>query len=344
MKKILYLIISLTLLSACDVHEWPEAPEFVKLHLRLNYETDMVEWNHTYDNSTISEQGLGATYDNSQDSGIMRYIIRTYPMTKSSQEFVQEFVLTKDVVDGYNHNVTLDILPGNYNIKVWADLVESKDNEYPYDATSFAQIKLLGSHKGSTNYRDAFRGSKDVSLELSIDARQPDTLDIVRQRPVAKFEFVTTDVVKFIGKEATRIANQAGGNATQSIDIEDYKVVFYYVGFMPNTYSIITDKPVDSATGVMFESSMKMLSDTEAQVGFDYVFANNNESAVTVQIGVYDSVGEQLSLTEPIEVPVKRSHHTILKGMFLMSDAAGGVAINPNYDGNHNIVFGEIGD
>ena len=337
MKKILYLIISisLTLFSACDVHEWPEAPEFVKLNLRLNYETDMVEWNHLYDNSSISEQGLGATYDNTQSSGTMRYIIRTYPVTKSTQEFVQEFVLTKDVTEGYNHNVTLDILPGDYNIKVWADLVEPNEEEYHHDATSFAQIKLLGSHKGSTNYRDAFRGSKDVSLKSSIDVRQPDTLDIVMQRPLAKFEFITTDVMKFIGKENTRKATQIA----QSVDVEDYKVVFYYVGFMPSVYSLITDKPVDSSTGVMFESSMKMLSESEAQIGFDYVFANNNDSAVTLQIGVYDSAGEQLSLTEPIEVPLRRSHHTILKGMFLMSDAAGGVAINPDYDGNHNIVF-----
>ena len=337
MKKILYLIISisLTLFSACDVHEWPEAPEFVKLNLRLNYETDMVEWNHLYDNSSISEQGLGATYDNTQNSGTMRYIIRTYPVTKSTQEFVQEFVLTKDVTEGYNHNVTLDILPGDYNIKVWADLVEPNEEEYHHDATSFAQIKLLGSHKGSTNYRDAFRGSKDVSLKSSIDVRQPDTLDIVMQRPLAKFEFITTDVMKFIGKENTRKANQTA----QSVDVEDYKVVFYYVGFMPSVYSLIADKPVDSSTGVMFESSMKMLSESEAQIGFDYVFANNNDSAVTLQIGVYDSAGEQLSLTEPIEVPLRRSHHTILKGMFLMSDAAGGVAINPDYDGNHNIVF-----
>lgn len=341
MKKILYLIISisLTLFSACDVHEWPEAPEFVKLNLRLNYETDMVEWNHLYDNSSISEQGLGATYDNTQNSGTMRYIIRTYPVTKSTQEFVQEFVLTKDVTEGYNHNVTLDILPGDYNIKVWADLVEPNEEEYHHDATSFAQIKLLGSHKGSTNYRDAFRGSKDVSLKSSIDVRQPDTLDIVMQRPLAKFELVTTDVMKFIGKESTRIASLMGDNAVQSVDVEDYRVVFYYVGFMPNVYSILTDKPVDSSTGVMFESSMKMVSDSEAQIGFDYVFVNDNQSAVTVQIGVYDGAGEQLSLTEPIEVPLKRSHHTILKGEFLMSDASGGVAINPDYEGNHNIVF-----
>ena len=84
---------------------------------------------------------------------------------------------------------------------------------------------------------------------------------------------------------------------------------------------------------------MQRLSDTEAKIGFDYLFVGHEQAAVMVQIGVYDSAGEQLSLTEPIEVPIKRNHHTIMKGMFLMSDAEGGVAINPDFNGNHNLVI-----
>ena len=78
MRKILYLIICLPLLllSACDVHEWPETPEFVKMHLRLNYETDMTEWEHLYDGAEVIEQGYGETYDNHRDYGKIRYIIR----------------------------------------------------------------------------------------------------------------------------------------------------------------------------------------------------------------------------------------------------------------------------
>ena len=58
MRKILYLIICLPilLLSACDVHELPETQEFVKMHLRLNYETDMTEWEHLYDGAEVIEQ------------------------------------------------------------------------------------------------------------------------------------------------------------------------------------------------------------------------------------------------------------------------------------------------
>lgn len=352
MRKILYYVIciQLLLLSACDVHEWPDRPEYAKLHIRLNYETDMTEWKHLYSGKTVIEQGLGETYDNHQKYGEIRYVIRTYPVSdkqRTMQDYTQEFIFTKDIANGYDQQVTLDILPGNYNVMVWSDIVETDDNAHFYNANNFAEIKLQGDHKGNTNYRDAFRGTGNVSLVADVVERLPDTLDITMQRPLAKFEFITNDVEEFIDKEATRIAsktNDAVGEALNetfsgTVNIEDYKVVFYYVGFMPDTYSMNTDKPVDSSTGVIFESTLKKLKESEATMGFDYVFVNGKRSVVTVRVGIYDNEGTQLSLTEPIDVPLKRSHHTILTGMFLMSNAAGGVTIDPGYDGDHNLIF-----
>lgn len=352
MKKILGLIMCLQLLflTACDVHEWPETPEFVKLHLRLNYETDMTKWHHIYDGSSVIEVGLGETYDNHQEYGEIRYIIRTYPVSekqRTAQNCTQEFVFTKDIAEGYDHEVTLDVLPGNYDIMVWSDLVETSGDTHFHNAGNFAGIMLQGDHKGNTDHRDAFRGSNNITLVADVVERPPYTLEIAMQRPLAKFEFVTNDIGKFIDRESARIAYQANGTnlssaddtPTRSINIEDYKVVFHYVGFMPHSYSIYTDKPVDSSTGVMFESTLKELSDSEASIGFDYVFVNGIESAITVKIGIYDNNGTLLSLSESIEVPLKRSHHTILTGMFLMSEASGGVTINPDFDGDYNLIF-----
>ena len=126
---------------------------------------------------------------------------------------------------------------------------------------------------------------------------------------------------------------------TKVVDLNDYKVVFHYVGFMPDAYSIYTDEPVDSSTGVIFESGLKTLTESEATLGFDYVFSYSSESVVSVQIGIYDNEGTQISLTAPINIPLKRSHHTIMTGSFLMSQTSGGVSINPEYDGDHNLIF-----
>ena len=352
MKKLIYLMICmpLWLLTACDVHEWPDTPEFVKLHLRLDYETDMTVWEHLYDGESVMEQGLGETYDNHHALGKIRYIVRTFPISeknRSKQEYTQEFTFTKDISEGYDHEVTLDLLPGDYNILVWSDLVKSANDVPFYDAKNFAEIRLQGEHHPNTDYRDAFRGTNKISLVADIMERLPDTLDIKMQRPLAKFELITNDVLEFVDKESTRVASKAnGGKAvtdndppSRVINLEDYRIVFYYVGFMPDAYSIYTDKPVDSSTGVFFESTLKKLTESEATLGFDYMMVNGKKSMVTLKIGVFDNEDLQLSMSEPIEVPLQRSHHTVIRGMFLMSEASGGVSINPDYDGEFNLII-----
>lgn len=351
MKKLLYLIICLPMMffASCDVHEWPDTPEFEKLHLRLIYETSITEWRHQSDGVTVVEHGLGETYDNRLDHGKIRYIIRTYPVSgkySKAQDYTQEFVFVKNISEGYDHEVMLDVIPGNYNVMVWSDFVETSDDSYFYNADDFAEIVLSGDHKGNTDHRDAFRGSNNITIASDIMDNAPYTLDIVMQRPLAKYEFITTDVVEFLKKEAVRLEltnnSESSSNndvPTRVVNIEDYKVVFYYSGFMPNAYNIHLDKPVDSVLGVKFESSLKQLSETEASMGFDYMLVNGAESAVMLQIGLYSADDIQLSLTEPIKVPLKRNHHTIIDGSFMMQEASGGIVINPDFDGNHNIVI-----
>lgn len=350
-KLFLHLIIyvPLLLLTACDVHEWPDTPENVTFRLKLRYEKEMTVWEHLYDGTEVTEQGLGDTYDNGREHGKMRYIIRAYPLTekqRSAQKYTQEFVFTKDITEGYDHEATLDLAAGDYRIMVWSDLVENDDVDPYHDAGDFAEITLQGDHRGNNDYRDAFRGTGDISLTADVAEYVPGTLEITMQRPLAKFEFITNDLAEFIQKEGLRIAEKNGGAKSASendpatrVNVEDYKVAFHYVGFMPCAYSMLTDKPVDSSTGVMFQSDLKQLNDREASLGFDYVFVNGTESAVTVQVGLYDKEGARLSLTEPIRVPLRRNHHTVLRGKFLMSEASGGVTINPDFDGDHNLIF-----
>ena len=350
-RLFLHLIIymPLVLLTACDVHEWPDTPENVTFRLKLRYERDMTVWEHLYDGTEVTEQGLGDTYDNGREHGKMRYIIRAYPLTEKqrpAQKYTREFVFTKDITEGYDHETTLDLAAGDYRIMVWSDLVENDDVDPYHDAGDFAEITLQGDHRGNDDYRDAFRGTGDISLTADVAEYVPGTLEITMQRPLAKFEFITNDLAEFIQKEGLRIAAKSGGAKSASgndpatrVNVEDYKVAFHYVGFMPCAYSMLTDKPVDSSTGVMFRSALKELNDREASLGFDYVFVNGTESAVTVQVGLYDKEGTRLSLTEPIRVPLRRNHHTVLRGKYLMSEASGGVTINPDFDGDHNLIF-----
>ncbi len=341
-------LLCLASLTGCDEHQWPDNPDKVAIHLRLRYDTDMTEWNHTYSSETVTETGYGDTYDNSRESGLIRYVIRAYPSSQTS-EYTEEFVYTKDIAEGYDYDVTLSLVPDDYNIMVWSDLAEQSSDGWFYDKENFSEISITGEHQGNTDYRDAFRGSSTVTLVADVLESDPDTLDIAMQRPLAKYEFVSTDLTEFVSEELLRLeqkAREESGSASgsdqivpASIDIGDYKAVFYYVGYMPDTFSMTTDKPVDSTMGVIFETELSELSDSEASVGFDYVFVNGTESSVTVQIGIYDGEGTQLSLSGSIKVPLKRSHHTIMRGRFLTMEASGGVSVDPSYDGEYNIIY-----
>ena len=143
MRKLLKFIIGLPLLllAACDVHEFPVAPETVNFHLRLNYETEMTEWKHSYDGTSVVEQGLGKTYDNHLANGKIRYIVRAYPAQdklRTAQNATAEFVFTKDIAEGYDHELTLALPPGDYNIRVWSDLQQTDINIYIIQTTSQA--------------------------------------------------------------------------------------------------------------------------------------------------------------------------------------------------------------
>lgn len=334
------IIVILSAAVACSVHEWPTIPENVNLHLKMNYQTEMIKWEHLYDESKIVEEKFGNTYNNSMDYGHIRYIIRAY-RTLNNRRFstvhTHEFSFTKDITQGYEHEITLPLTPGDWQILVWSDLVQNNGDMHFYNADDFAKIAIQGNHAANNDYRDAFRGIADVSVTSDIVDIVPDTVEITMQRPLAKFEFISNDLEMFIKRQTAAIAKNA---QTKAIDIKDYKVKFYYIGFMPNAYSLFEDWPVtESATVPFFESSLKELNSSQATMGFDYVFVNQNTSAVSIKIGIYDNTGNELSMSNMIDIPLKRNHHTVITGKFLTLKASGGIIVDPEYNGDHNFIF-----
>lgn len=334
MRKNLYhfAYMFLILLSACNVHEWPNTPKLVTLCLRFNYETDMTELYHQYNGAEVIFKEKGETYDNQLESGRIRYIIHAYPKTGKQGE-IQEFLFEKDIKNGYNQEFTLDVLPGDYEFIVWSDIKDNDEKYSLYDANKFGRIKLKNEHKGNTDFRDAFRGTVQISLVADWKEVSPDTFDVNMLRPLGKFEMITDDVIDFIHKYTL------DNRMTKNMDIEDYSVRIYYAGFMPNVYSAYTDKPVDSAIGVFFETSLKKLSESKASMGFDYVFVRKEDSYTSIQFEICDKGGRQLTLSKVIDIPIGRNYHTKVVGSFLTARSKEGTLINPTYNGDHNLVF-----
>ena len=199
-------------------------------------------------------------------------------------------------------------------------------------------------HRAVTDYRDAFRGVVNVSVDNS-QAQQ--VVEVPMQRPLAKFEFVTIDLKEFVTNEAHRLSakdaalspENAPAEVPSRVSLDDYRVIVYYEGYMPSVFNMFTDRPVDSRTGAAFESTLSQLSDSEASLGFDYVMVNHAETAVSVRIALLSADGEVISTTPAIRVPLKRSVHTIMRDKFITMRASGGIGVDPDYDGEFNIFL-----
>lgn len=343
-RHLLLTLSALCLLWSCDVHEFPDPRETVAVRLHLEHSTKMYRW----ENGIVTD-----TVDVVQTKGTMRYTVRVYSGFATRRDVpvvVQEHSFTRDLAGaGYDYSMPLELPEGDYTIMVWTDLLEpqSKDNEPKpfYDIKDFNAIRIPeGDYKARTDYRDAFRGVSEISLKSSSMVVPEVDCHVTMQRPLAKYEFLATDFRQFLTKEILKKMASIPHNANikelaTRAEIDKYRAVIYYSGFMPCEYNMFIDKPVDSKRGVMFESKITEAHDELASLCFDYVMVNGTSASVAVQIVIFDPKGEQVSQTNAITVPLKRNHHTIMLGSFLMQQASGGIVIQPEFDGDHNVVI-----
>lgn len=320
------LLFMLASAVSCDVHEWPEAPEKEQFVLKLIFDTDFIKKEYECTGSNVAATGIQSTTDGELGRGYMHYVVRAFPMINGvpQQRYFDEFVFSRSVMLGYDCELPVDLAPGNYRVMIWSYISEQESGRSFYDSDDFGDIRLWGTHVANTDYRDAFRGTTDILVESHISTHISESQWVMMERPLSKYEFVATDLQAFLQKH--------GGSA------DDYEAVIRYTAFMPCAYSIYIDKPVDSSTGVSYRSILRAGS-SETSLGFDYVFVNGTESAVTVQIEFHrrsdDSV---LSRTSTVRVPLRRGVHTLIRGPFFMG-STGGVGVNPGYDGDNNIFI-----
>lgn len=346
-KGIIYALFSALAMQSCDVHEWPEEvpPEIVPYTLHLDFDTRMP----IYEEISFS----GTRGDESYDR---RYIIGVYPYDKAgnpTRVADTMIVFTKSTDEEYNHSIQLDIPEGKYNFLVWKDYVDTKaKSDLYYNTSDFTEIILANrkKHVGNTDFRDAFRGEMtsivlaEKSYHQSLARTVSTEVIIPMERPLAKYKVIATDLQEFI-RHAKRLIIQKAANREDGtradlheFNIEEYRVVFCYNGFMPCSFNMFTNRPADAWTGVTFEGGLTPLSDDEVELGFDYIFVNGSESTVSITIEVYDWENELVSRSSPITVPITRSQLTVVRGNFLTSKAEGGVGIVPEFDGDYNYV------
>lgn len=322
----LYMLLPalLMMLGACDVHEFPDEPDelptLAKIVLSLRHE------------KTLGFHKL-VNYGRAETTSQVRHTIRLFAadaVRSGTSSFgrlpLMEKIIVRSETEGLDWTGEIELSSGEYAIMVWTDHIGATGNaDHHYSTSDFADVRLrtAGNHPANTDTRDAFCGTYVFS---TVDGeRQEVTVDL--ERPLAKFRFIANDLKDF----NTRIDGTA--------DLSGYYARLIYAGYMPCAYNLFTGRPSDSATGVYFDTPLEAISDTEVDLGFDYVFINHTEGKVMVVVQIIAPNGETVAQTNALEVPLMRSKVTEVRGKFLTATAKGGIGIDSGFDGDYNIVI-----
>lgn len=336
MKKLFLLTGAGLMLSlASCVNEWPE-PEYRLYDVTLRVHSD-TEWLPDFEMTYSRAEALE-----------LEYIFKIYKAGTTTNP-VKEFVIYSTDFKRSDFNVDVSLYPGDYDVYVWSDYCNAdNDRSLFYETSDFAKITYLTPYEGDSNNKDAFRGMKNFTIENTMYLNPTATEVINLERPLARYIFVATDLEDFVDNEITRgklrgVTSREGSLEEYANELEDalgsYTVKIYYPLYMPSVFDNFLNKPIDSWTGISFEGQFTVISDKQAQIGFDYVMMNGSDSYVQVAMELWDAEGEVISRTSTINVPTKRDRTTLIYGRFLTSDEDAGVRIDPDFDGQFNIPY-----
>ena len=338
------LLLVAVALVGCDVHEWPE-PHATVIPLSLSYETDFYVWEHNYDPvlGSVEEAdptldifpgypGTSSKYNNVLSTGVLRIHVKAFPASDPSRCVVEQTFVREISGSSYDTNLDLEVPEADetYNIVIWSDLLEYPEAEPFYTTTDFSRVRIIPeNYTGNTDYRDGYRGKVRVDVATLTNDRQV----VSMRRPMGKFELVTTDLSEFLDHE-TKLQGQL-------VTPDDYRVVISFPMYYPSSYSAIDDFLENSSTGVSFETTMTVTGTSEASLGFEYVMLNDiADGGVQVRVDVYRlKDGSHVAGSAMFTIPMRRDHHTLLRGAFFSIEGDGGIGIDPGFNGDHNIFW-----
>ena len=334
MVRIIAICAAIPLLGTSCVHECPENKRPLRdITLTIRHQQ---EWTQT--EMTVTREGAAPT--------LCRYHLRAYP-AGSDLVPVAEFTFFSGDISRGDFTVTIQLSEGDYDLYCWSDYADAASQiPYFFDSSDFHNIIYSEPYNGNNELRDAFRGNVTFSVESTLNAEYHQDVELMLERPFARYEFRATDIRDFVDREITRGGLSGSdrpldgppANIEQRLpSIKSYRVKMIYPGYMPSKFDNLLNRPVDSATGMSYDAEIRILSEDEARLGFDHVMVNGHESSIAVAMEVYDPDGELIGRTSTINVPTKRGRNTIVRGRFLTSQATGGVGIDPSYDGDYNV-------
>lgn len=322
------ILAAVSVLASSCVHEWPEQAESRAVTLHVSHAMD---WTH----HEIEVARAGST--------LARYHFKICAAGDPARMVAEREFVSDDLSRG---DFTTDIsLPaGDYDLWAWSDYADGDSQKSLFfNSEDFTSIWYPDPYNGNNELRDAFRGAVTFTIENTFDAGYHKDVELQMERPLARYEFISTDLAEFLENEISRGEQNAASQGrsapsrVEDIPLESYRVKMIYTGYMPSEFNNFINKPVNSKLGMSYDAKITRLNDNEARLGFDYVMVNGHESSIPVAMEVYDPEGTLIGRSNPVDVPTKRSQVTVVRGKFLTSKATGGVGINPDFNGDYNI-------
>lgn len=356
-----------TMLTACDVHQYPDEPEpaptpTIKTVLELDFADEMpMHTVVTYPDETTPS--VPSRSSGEEENYEMRHTVKIYSRNNISRntifsraEELYAFTFFTDPGCDETKRLEIDVPQGEYTVLVWTDHVRREDRSIAfYEPSNFENVIFHPdySYSGSTEWRDAFRGETDFAVSIptatdvktvsmtATDGTRSDNeivVTIPMVRPLGKFSVIATDVRRFVSKveeNGSPTSRADDGN----YDFSDYYARMVYTGYLPSTFNMHANKPVDSALGMNFTSDIQTIDDDNACLAFDYVMVNGSEAKVNAAIQVLNRNHEVIAQSNAFSVPLMRSKLTEVRGKFLTASASGGLGIETEFDGEFNIYI-----
>ncbi len=212
---------------------------------------------------------------------------------------------------GLNHSVSLT-KGRDYELYVWADFVETQDEDLHYTTDDIRNISLKGSYAVNDESRDAYAYYGTFSTAEGAQS----SVNAELTRPFAKLRVVTTDADKL-----------SFGQQIGSIEVS------YIDGGVPSSYALVDGSLGADATVSGVEAEVVAYTDDavgECTLLTDYIFApTSGQDAVKVSLIVKDTTGNVIHTIPTKELPIEKNKLTSGKGAAL----TGGTTLNISIDG-----------
>ena len=191
------------------------------------------------------------------DTHDVRWIVEVFRDEIGGEPVEQQVLSCEQAADGHHViRTSLAVHAARYHVVAWMDYVDdgsTADKYYHVNSLSSISVPEAGDYIGNEDHKDAYIAQQEIDLKDYRD-RWNATADatVTLQRPMAKIEFITTDIDKFLDELAARRA-KAGTIAENLLvknpDLSTIRVQVEYAGYFPSGFNAYTNKPNDAPNG-----------------------------------------------------------------------------------------------